>query len=202
MRYRTYVGIDAHSQKHCICAIVPETGSLVEHTVMGSAVDAAGWIGGNVDSGILESPLQCVYEAGPTGFSLHRAIEGRGVDCVVAAPSKLPRRTDRMKNDRVDARWLAQMLVSGPVRCVSVPSTSRQALLEPSGLGISAVRDLVRARQRAGALMPKSSTSHAKTRRRHGRTLCRWASALKLDDDAQPCVFKELAAEAQRRRLR
>lgn len=127
MRYCTYVGIDTHSQKHCVCAIAPEAGSFLEHTIIGSASDVADWIQNNVDAGVLESPIRCVYEAGPTGFPLYRAIVDRGIECVVAAPSKLPRRTDRMKNDRMDAKWLAQMLIAGSIHHVSAPSVSQQA---------------------------------------------------------------------------
>jgi transposase len=41
------------------------------------------WVGG------LPAPVAVTYEAGPTGFGLARALESAGVDCVVAAPSKL-----------------------------------------------------------------------------------------------------------------
>ena len=40
------------------------------------------------------------YEAGPTGFGLARFLTGRGIDCLVAAPSKLQRPSgDRVKTD-------------------------------------------------------------------------------------------------------
>ena len=199
MRYCTYVGIDTHSQKHCICAITPETGSFIEHTIIGDSDDVANWIINSVESGMLDSPIKCVYEAGPTGFSLYRAITDRRIECVVAAPSKLPRRTDRIKNDRTDARWLAQMLIAGSVRSVSVPSTSQQALLELSGLRVSAVKDLTRAKQRVGSFMLKNSIVYTKTRRKYCRTFYRWASALTFEDDTRSYVFKELVAEVQRR---
>ncbi|WP_206214087.1 hypothetical protein [Adlercreutzia sp. ZJ154] len=73
MRYCTYVGIDTHSQKHCICAIMSETGSPLEHTIIGSVNDVADWIMDNVNSGALEPPLRCVYEAGPTGCIIPEA---------------------------------------------------------------------------------------------------------------------------------
>jgi transposase len=36
--------------------------------------------------------LRFCYEAGPTGFALYRQIMTRGHDCLVAAPSMIPRR--------------------------------------------------------------------------------------------------------------
>jgi transposase len=46
------------------------------------------------------SPVRVTYEAGPTGFGLARAITEAGMECVVAAPSKLQRPAgDRVKTD-------------------------------------------------------------------------------------------------------
>jgi hypothetical protein len=39
----------------------------------------------------LPQPVKAAYEAGPTGFGLARFLNGRGIVCVVAAPSKLQR---------------------------------------------------------------------------------------------------------------
>ena len=47
------------------------------------------------------------YEAGPTGYGLHRLITGLGHACTVVAPSLVPRKPgDRVKTDYVDGpRW-------------------------------------------------------------------------------------------------
>ena len=46
----------------------------------------------------LPAPLAVTYEAGPTGFGLARYLIDAGIDCVVAAPSKLQRASgDRVK---------------------------------------------------------------------------------------------------------
>jgi transposase len=89
------------------------------------------WIGG------LAAPVAVSYEAGPTGFSLARALSAAGVHCVVAAPSKLQRPSgDRVKTDVRDARHLARLLHLGEIVEVTVPSVEQEA-----------ARDLVRARE-------------------------------------------------------
>ena len=63
------------------------------------------------------------YEAGPTGLGLARALVGAGIDCVVAAPSKLQRPPgDRVKTDARDARHLARLLLLNEIVAVTVPS--------------------------------------------------------------------------------
>jgi hypothetical protein len=55
----------------------------------------------------LPGPVRVAYEAGPTGYGLARELAKRGVGCVVAAPSKIPRASgDRVKTNRRDAEHL------------------------------------------------------------------------------------------------
>ena len=85
----------------------------------------------------LPAPAAVVYEAGPTGFGLARYLIDAGIECVVAAPSKLQRPSgDRVKTDARDARHLARLLHLGEIVAVAIPSMEQEA-----------ARDLVRARE-------------------------------------------------------
>ena len=54
------------------------------------------------------------YEAGPTGYGLHRLLTGLGHSCVVVAPSLVPRKPgDRIKTNRRDAVTLARLHRAG-----------------------------------------------------------------------------------------
>lgn len=58
--------------------------------------------------------LVAEYEAGPTGFVIQRQLARLGIECVVAAPSLMPRPAGgRVKTDRRDALLLARLLRSG-----------------------------------------------------------------------------------------
>jgi transposase len=83
--------------------------------------------------------LRCCYEAGPTGFGLFRALRAAGIDCVVIAPSMVPKQAgDRVKTDRRDAVKLARFFRSGDLTEVHVPEAATEAM-----------RDLERARDDA-----------------------------------------------------
>ena len=58
--------------------------------------------------------LQFCYEAGPTGYGLHRQIVELGHDCAVIAPSLIPRRPgERVKTNRRDAvAWLGSIALA------------------------------------------------------------------------------------------
>jgi transposase len=52
--------------------------------------------------------LRFVYEAGPCGYELYRALAAKGYACMVTAPSLIPKSPgDRQKTDRRDAVKLA-----------------------------------------------------------------------------------------------
>lgn len=65
-----------------------------------------------------ESPctkLHFVYEAGPCGFRIERALSGRGHECWVVSPSLIPKRSgERIKTDEeyVDAVEVASSRIA------------------------------------------------------------------------------------------
>ena len=63
--------------------------------------------------------LTFCYEAGPTGYGLHRLIKTLGHECVVVAPSLIPKKPgDRVKTNRRDALNLAKLLRAGELTAV------------------------------------------------------------------------------------
>jgi transposase len=54
------------------------------------------------------------YEAGPTGYELQRHIKALGHECIVVAPSLIPKKPgDRVKTNRRDAVGLVKLLRAG-----------------------------------------------------------------------------------------
>jgi transposase len=103
--------------------------------------------------------VKCCYEAGPTGFGLQRALQAAGVECVVIAPSMVPRTSgDRVKTDRRDAVKLARFLRSGDLTEVYVPDAATEAM-----------RDLERCRDDAKRAERTARHQLSKFLLRHGR---------------------------------
>jgi transposase len=69
-----------------------------------------------------------VYEAGPTGYSLARAIKDANLPVSVVAPSKTPRQSaPDSKTDSLDARKLAQYAAKGLLRHIAIPTKHQEA---------------------------------------------------------------------------
>jgi len=103
--------------------------------------------------------LHFCYEAGPTGYGLYRQIVELGHDCVVVAPSLVPKRAgDRVKTNRRDAVSLARLHRAGELTAVWVPDEAHEA-----------IRDLVRAREAASDALKQARQQLQSFLLHHGR---------------------------------
>jgi len=95
------------------------------------------------------SRLVFAYEAGPCGYVLYRYLTKKGLDCLVVAPSLIPKKPgDRVKTDRRDAVQLARLLRSGDLSPVYVPAVEDEAIRDLSRAREDALVDLKSARHR------------------------------------------------------
>lgn len=137
------------------------------------------------------SHLQACFEAGPTGYGLYRQIRGLGHDCLVVAPSLIPRRSgDRVKTNRRDAMTLARLFRAGELTGVWVPDGIHEA-----------VRDLVRGRLAAADDLRRKRQQLLSFLLRHGRIFTggdhwtrahwRWLADQSFEHPAQQIVFQD-----------
>ncbi len=153
---RTSVGLDVHARSVAAAAIDGVTGEVFKARLVPAPDVIVGWVGG------LSGPCAAVYESGPTGFGLARALAAAGIRCEVAAASKLQRPAgDRVKTDARDAMHLARLLRLDEVTPVRVPSAEEES-----------ARDLVRSRDAARADLMRARHRLSKLLLRHGIVYC------------------------------
>jgi transposase len=145
---RTLVGLDVHATKVVAAVLDAETGELQFFGMEMDVDRVAGFCAA------LPGPVRAAYEAGPTGYGLARALRRRRVECVVAAPSKIPRGSgERIKTDRRDAELLVRLLLAGKLHAVRVPGDEEEALRDLVRAREAVRQDLMRARHRLSKLL-------------------------------------------------
>src|SRR4051794_25765533 len=145
---RTSVGLDVHARSVVACGLDGQTGELFERRLTPDHAEIIGWVRS------LPGPAAVTYEAGPTGFGLARFLTAKGIDTLVAAPSKLQRPSgDRVKTDVRDARHLARLLHLGEIVAVAVPSVEQEAARDLVRAGEDVRGDLMSARHRLSKLL-------------------------------------------------
>lgn len=136
--------------------------------------------------------LTFCYEAGPTGYGLYRQITALGHECLVVAPSLIPRKPgDRVKTNRRDARSLARLLRAGELTAVWVPDEGHEAMRDLSRVRQAAVEDLCRKRQQVSAFLLRQGW-HYPGKKTWTKTHMRWLASQKLERPEQRIAFEEM----------
>lgn len=134
-------GIDVHRSFFVVSAVTE--GQLVKRCRMPSRGDAVVSFIHKYFSG---SEAQSCYEAGFSGFWLHRYLEGQGIKNIVVNPASVEIEAgNRVKTDKRDSLKLAEQLDANRLRAIYIPSEER----EMSRLLVRTREQLVRARTRA-----------------------------------------------------
>jgi transposase len=144
----TLVGLDVHATKIVAAVLDGQTGELQTFAMSGENTKAAAFCTR------LPRPVRVAYEAGPTGYGLARELAKRGIECIVAAPSKIPRASgERVTTDRRDAEHLVRLLLAGKLHAVRVPGDEEEALRDLVRARDAVRMDLMRCRHRLSKLL-------------------------------------------------
>ena len=180
---RTLVGLDVHATKIVAATLDAETGELQFFRLSGEVGAAAALCAG------MPRPVHAAYEAGPTGYGLARELCRRGVGCVVAAPSKIPRAAgDRVKTDRRDAELLVRLLLAGKLHPVRVPGPEEEALRDLVRAREAVRVDLMRCRHRLSKLLLRHGIRFEEGRAWTDRHRA-WLATVELDRPAAQATF-------------
>ena len=186
-----YVGLDVH--KYSISVALAEEGRDGDVRFLGDFENTPAAIAKFCRTLSRKAEnLELCYEAGCCGYGIYRQLTADGHNCMVVAPSRIPRAPgDRIKTDRRDAQRLAVLHRSGDLTRVWVPGATHEAM-----------RDLVRARLDASMQLMRCRQQLLAFLLRHGRLYesgkvhwtfrhRRWLSAQSFDEPAQNIVFQD-----------
>lgn len=206
MPHVTSIGLDVHARSVAAAAFNPFTGEVVHRDFGTDAAEIAEWALG------FEEPRAC-YESGPTGFHMARELRALGLDCAVAAVSKMqrPAADARRKNDRRDAEFIARMLATHNIVEVPLPDAAVEAARDLDRALDDATVEYRRARQRLNMFLIRlghvwdernaDGTRKGSWTRAHWR----WISGIRLEgpqrDVLEYYVTAARCAESDRRQL-
>jgi transposase len=186
----THLGMDVHKDSISIGILAPEDDVPEVERIFHDEASVRRFVAR------FDEPRRLVacYEAGPTGYELHRLLISMGLRCEVVAPSLIPRSAaDRVKTDRRDCRKLARLHRSGQLVAIRVPSRHEEAVRDLCRARADMVEDLDRARKRLGAFLLRHSEvwrgGSAWTIKHH-----QWLAARGFDDAAMAATFAHYRA--------
>jgi transposase len=129
-----FVGLDVHKNSISLAARSFDRGLIVERVF---STKDLGKLRKFLYKLNKQGSIRCVYEACGAGFFLQRKMQEWEITCEIAASSLIPQKPgDKRKNDKLDARMLAEYYQAGLLTMVCVPSAE-----------IEGARGVVRCRQ-------------------------------------------------------
>lgn len=187
--YTKYVGLDVHKETIVVAIATAGRGEAVLYGEIDNTPEALQKLAKKVS--VPGQRILFCYEAGPCGYGVYRHLTGRGYDCLVVAPSLIPKKAgQRVKTDRRDALSIAKLSRAGELTAVWVPEQEQEA-----------VRDLTRAREDMKAMERHACQRLGAFLLRHGHTYAgksrwtqahfRWLEGLRFEHPSQQSVFQE-----------
>lgn len=183
-----FVGLDVH--KDTIAVAVAEAGRTPAQLVGSIAHDVPRLLKRLARYGE-PAQVQVVYEAGPTGYGLQRALAQRGYHCQVIAPSLIPKRAgDRVKTDRRDSLRLAELARAGELRAVWIPDPADEAIRDLSRAREDAVNARTVMRQQLKGFLLRHDVRYPQ-KTSWSKTFYRWLATLNFQASGAQTAFTE-----------
>ncbi|TIV56942.1 IS110 family transposase [Mesorhizobium sp.] len=200
----TYVGLDVHKETISVAlAVGGRRGEVREHGQISNTPAALTRLLSKLSQP--GAVLRFCYEAGPCGYGIQRQLTAAGHDCVVVAPSLIPRKPgDRIKTDSRDAINLAKLHRAGELTPVWIPDLAHEAMRDLVRARLAAVRSLRQARQQLSGFLLRHGFQY--NRPAWTQMHRRWLAGLRFEQLAHHIVLEDCmstieAATARRDRL-
>jgi transposase len=187
--FSKYVGLDVHKETIAVSIAQAGGGEVRYFGEIANTQEAVAKLARQLKKG--DARLSFCYEAGACGYGVYRQLRELKHDCVVVAPSLIPKKAgDRVKTDRRDSLSLARLHRAHELTPVWVPEGAQEAL-----------RDLTRAREDMKHLQRQAKQRLLAFLLRHGKRYSgksrwtqahsRWLETVKCDHAVQQIVFQE-----------
>jgi len=185
-----YVGLDVH--KDSITIAIADQGRTGNVRVYGKIDNNLNQLDKVMRKLISQNAqLHCVYEAGPCGYSIYRHLTKKQIDCVVAAPALIPKKSgERIKNDRRDAKNLATLHRSGELTAVYVPDQTDEAIRDLVRTRADIQKALRKVKQQINAFLLRHDIRYP-GKSRWSKAHLNWLTKIKMAHPAQQIALEE-----------
>jgi len=154
MKSIIYVGMDVHKTNYTLCCYRIEDDEIFAAVEMEPELkNILKYLDRIKQSRGGDCEILCGYEAGSLGYTLYHQLTHYGYDCVILAPSTMPRTNKReIKTDKRDAMKIAKCLAYRTYSAVYVPTEDDNAVKEYIRMRDDEKSTLKRIKQRILAL--------------------------------------------------
>lgn len=189
-----YIGMDVHKNSFNLCALDGHTGTILSEIRCKSEAKEVKKFVKQLTAPITgEVFVKVGYEAGCLGYALYHSLSALGLSCDIIAPTTLSRSAKNkvVKNDKLDARMIAQNLSKGDYKAVYVPDEQDVETKEYLRMVQSTKKALKRIKQEIKALVLRHGYFY------EGKSTwtiayMKWLKSLKMEEVLRECLHEYL----------
>lgn len=187
-----FIGLDVHNDSIAVSLAPADRPEVRRYGIIGGRHDDVLPLLKKLQAAHPGAGLKFCYEAGPRGYPLCRFLRRHGAECLIVAPSKVPRQPgDRVKTDRRDADQLARLLRAGELTGIYVPDPQDEAVRDLIRARYQVQKQQHRARQQLKMFLLRQNIRYAGTKPWSAAHL-RFLATVKLPFAEQQFVFQEM----------
>lgn len=187
-----YIGLDVHTDSIAVSLASSDSTEVRRYGMIGGTHDEVLRLAKKLQRAHPDHDLRFCYEAGPHGYPLCRCLRAHGYDCILVAPSKIPRKAgERVKTNRRDADQLARLHRAGELTAIYVPDPQDEAVRDLIRARYQVLKQQHRARQQLKMFLLRHNFRYAGTKawtRQH----LNYLATVKLPFGEQQFVFQEM----------
>lgn len=189
MKKKLYVGLDVHKDSISIAVFEEKSKDPIEEiTLINEDQKIRKYFIKLQKKGVIQS----CYEAGCTGYALHRILVSIGINNIIVAPGKLPRYAgDRVKTDKKDARKLGVLLKQGALSSIFIPSVEVESVKDYIRMREDVRLELARWKQRMKSFILKNGYRYEGTSKGWNSSYRKWLKQLEFKNDIMQNIFDD-----------
>lgn len=187
-----FIGLDVHTDSIAVSLAPSDCTEVRRYGLIGGTHDEVLRLAKKLHTAHPDTELRFCYEAGPHGYPLCRCLRAHGYECILVAPSKIPRQPgERVKTNRRDADQLARLLRAGELSAIHVPEPQDEAVRDLIRARYQVQRQQHRARQQLKMFLLRHNLRYAGTKAWTQKHL-NYLATVKLAFGEQQFVFQEM----------
>lgn len=187
-----FIGLDVHTDSIAVSLAPSESTEVRRYGLIGGTHDDVLKLAKKLAAAHPGVTLKFCYEAGPHGYPLGRCLRAHDYDCILVAPSKMPRQPgDRVKTNCRDADQLARLHRAGELTALHVPDPQDEAVRDLIRARYQVQQQQHRARQQLKMFLLRHNFRYAGTKAWTAAHL-RYLATVKMPFAEQQFVFQEM----------
>jgi transposase len=187
-----FIGLDVHTDSIAVSLAAADGSEVRRYGLIGGTHDDVLRLAKKLQAAQPDTELRFCYEAGPHGYPLARCLQAHGYECILVAPSKIPRSPgDRVKTNRRDADQLARLYRAGELTAIYVPDPQDEAVRDLIRARYQVLKQQHRARQQLKMFLLRHNFRYAGTKAWTQKHL-HYLATVKLPFPEQQFLFQEM----------